>query len=185
MLETIGRKAKEASFLLGKTPTVKKNAALLAVADELNSRAEEILAANAKDIENAKKNGMKESLVDRLLLTKERIEAMALGVRQVADLDDPVGEVLGMKLRPNGLKIGQMRVPLGVIGIIYESRPNVTADAFSLCFKAGNAVILRGGSDAIHSNLAIGTVIQDVLAAQDFPKECIQVLSDTSRETAT
>ena len=185
MLETIGRKAKEASFLLGKTPTVKKNAALLAVADELNSRAEEILAANAKDIENAKRNGMKESLVDRLLLTKERIEAMALGVRQVADLDDPVGEVLGMKLRPNGLKIGQMRVPLGVIGIIYESRPNVTADAFSLCFKAGNAVILRGGSDAIHSNLAIGTVIQDVLAAQDFPKECIQVLSDTSRETAT
>ena len=185
MLETIGRKAKEASFLLGKTPTVKKNAALLAVADELNSRAEEILAANAKDIENAKKNGMKESLVDRLLLTKERIEAMALGVRQVADLNDPVGEVLGMKLRPNGLKIGQMRVPLGVIGIIYESRPNVTADAFSLCFKAGNAVILRGGSDAIHSNLAIGTIIQDVLAAQDFPKECIQVLSDTSRETAT
>lgn len=185
MLETIGAQAKEAAFVLGKTATVKKNEALSAVADALVAKADTIIAANEIDVQHALEAGMKSSLVDRLKLTKERIEAMALGVKQVAELDDPIGEVLGMKLRPNGLKIGQMRVPLGVIGIIYESRPNVTADAFSLCFKTGNAVILRGGSDAIHSNLCIGEIIGQVLEEQDLPKTCIQVLKDTSRETAT
>lgn len=185
MLETIGAQAKEAAFVLGKTATVKKNEALSAVADALVAKADTIIAANEIDVQHALEAGMKSSLVDRLKLTKERIEAMALGVKQVAELDDPIGEVIGMKLRPNGLKIGQMRVPLGVIGIIYESRPNVTADAFSLCFKTGNAVILRGGSDAIHSNLCIGEIIGQVLEEQDLPKTCIQVLKDTSRETAT
>lgn len=185
MLETIGAQAKEAAFVLGKTSTVKKNEALSAVADALVAKADTIIAANEIDVQHALEAGMKSSLVDRLKLTKERIEAMALGVKQVAELDDPIGEVLGMKLRPNGLKIGQMRVPLGVIGIIYESRPNVTADAFSLCFKTGNAVILRGGSDAIHSNLCIGEIIGQVLEEQDLPKTCIQVLKDSSRETAT
>lgn len=185
MLETIGAQAKEAAFVLGKISTVKKNEALSAVADALVAKADTIIAANEIDVQHALEAGMKSSLVDRLKLTKERIEAMALGVKQVAELDDPIGEVIGMKLRPNGLKIGQMRVPLGVIGIIYESRPNVTADAFSLCFKTGNAVILRGGSDAIHSNLCIGEIIGQVLEEQDLPKTCIQVLKDTSRETAT
>ena len=185
MLETIGARAKEAAFVLGKTATVKKNQALLAVADALLAKTDTIIAANEIDVKHALEAGMKDSLVDRLQMTKERIAAMALGVKQVAELEDPIGEVIGMKLRPNGLKIGQMRVPLGVIGIIYESRPNVTADAFSLCFKAGNAVILRGGSDALHSNLCIGEIIGQVLEEQDLPKTCIQVLEDTSRETAT
>lgn len=185
MLNKIGARAKDAAFVLGKCETVKKNEVLKAVAKALVERAGEIVAANSMDVEAAIANNMKESLVDRLKMTNERIEGMALGVSQVADLEDPVGEVLGMKLRPNGLKIGQMRVPLGVIGIIYESRPNVTADAFSLCFKAGNAVILRGGSDAIHSNLTICHIIQDVLEAEGLPADCIQVLEDTSRETAT
>jgi glutamate-5-semialdehyde dehydrogenase len=185
MLETIGANAKEASVLLAKTPAKKKAEVLQKIANALDARADEIVTMNELDVECAVNNQMKESLVDRLRMTKERIHAMAEGVRQVAGLDDPIGEILGMKLRPNGLKIGQMRVPLGVIGIIYESRPNVTADAFALCFKAGNAVILRGGSDAIHSNLAIAAIIQDVLEQEKMTRSCIQVLEDTSRETAT
>ena len=122
------------------------------MANELVEERELILQENAKDIEAAKAKGVKQSLIDRLALTEQRIEDMAEGLRQIAALDDPIGEVLGMKTRPNGLRIGKKRVPLGVVGIIYESRPNVTADAFGLCFKTGNAVILRGGSDAIHSN---------------------------------
>ena len=185
MLQTIGKNAKDASYVLAKAATIQKNEVLKKIAAALMDKADEILEANAKDIENAKNAGISEAMIDRLQLSKERIAGIAEGVIQVADLEDPVGEVLGMKLRPNGLKIGQMRVPLGVIAIIYESRPNVTADAFSLCFKTGNAVILRGGSDAIHSNLAIANVIQEVLKASGLPKECIQVLEDTSRETAT
>ena len=127
---------------------------------------------------------MKESLVDRLSLSEERIEGMAEGLRQVVGLEDPVGEVISMKTLPNGLQVGQRRVPMGVIGIIYESRPNVTADAFALCFKTGNAVMLRGGSDAIHSNTAIVKVIRSALAQKGLPEDAIQLLSDTSRETA-
>ncbi|MBO8463543.1 MAG: gamma-glutamyl-phosphate reductase, partial [Firmicutes bacterium] len=154
-LESLGKRAKEASKELAILDTYKKNRALNFVADALLFCEEELLESNQIDVECARKNGMSEAMIDRLTLTKERIEGMAKGIRQVVQLEDPVGEVLSMKQRENGLLIGQKRVPLGVVGIIYESRPNVTADAFALCFKAGNAVILRGGKDAIHSNTAI------------------------------
>ena len=154
MLETLGRNAKEAEIVLRNLDTAKKNQVLEAVADSLVADSKALLTANAIDVENGRKNQMPEGLVDRLMLTEARIASMAEGLRQVAALEDPIGEVTGMKKRPNGLLIGQKRVPLGVIGIIYEARPNVTADAFALCFKTGNVVILKGGSDAIHSNTA-------------------------------
>ena len=162
-MEILGRRAKEASRTAAKLKTEEKNRGLLAVARELRDETAYILTENAKDLQAAEEKGIKESLIDRLRLTEQRIEAMAAGLEQVVALADPVGEVLGMKTRPNGLRIGKKRVPLGVVGIIYESRPNVTADAFGLCFKTGNAVILRGGSDAIHSNLAIVHVIKEGL----------------------
>ena len=142
-MQMLGRLAKSASREAAKLGTKAKNRGLLAVANELVEERELILQENAKDIEAAKAKGVKQSLIDRLALTEQRIEDMAEGLRQIAALDDPIGEVLGMKTRPNGLRIGKKRVPLGVVGIIYESRPNVTADAFGLCFKTGNAVILR------------------------------------------
>lgn len=180
----IGKLAKEAETTMRCLETAKKNEALLAVADQLVADQEELLAANELDMQAGRENGMHQGLLDRLLLTKERIEQMALGIRQVVDLEDPIGEVISMKKRPNGLMIGQKRVPLGVIGIIYESRPNVTADAFALCFKSGNVVILKGGSDAIHSNIAIVKSIQKALAAKGLPATAIQLIEDTSRETA-
>lgn len=182
-LKPIGIAAREASFFLNKAKTNDKNAALLAAAEELLAAQEEILSANQEDITAARAAGMKESLVDRLKLTKERIEAMAEGLRQIVSLDDPIGEVLEMKKRPNDLLIGKMVVPLGVIGIIYESRPNVTVDAFGLCFKTGNAVILKGGSDAIHSNTCIAHILQHALVTAGFPKGCVQLIEDTDRET--
>ena len=154
------------------------------VADFLVKEQNFILDANKIDIENGKKNHMPEGLLDRLLLTETRIAQMAEGLRQVAALDDPIGEVLGMKKRPNGLMIGQKRVPLGVVGIIYEARPNVTADAFALCFKTGNVVILKGGSDAIHSNIAIVAAIRKALVNEKLPEQAIALIEDTSRETA-
>ena len=184
-LRVIGQRAKDASFLLGKMGSAVKNRGLLAAAQEILDQQDKILAANAKDIEAAKKKGMAQGLVDRLLLTSARIDGIVEGMRQVVGLDDPIGEVLYMKERPNGMMVGQKRVPLGVIGIIYEARPNVTADAFALCFKTGNAVILRGGSDAFYSNEAIVEAIRDGLAKCDIPQDAIQLLSDTSRETAT
>lgn len=184
-LRIIGQRAKEASFLLGKMGSAEKNKGLLAAAGEIHRQQDRILAANANDIEAAKKKGMAAGLVDRLLLTPERIDGIVEGMRQVVGLEDPIGEVISMKERPNGLLIGQKRVPLGVVGIIYEARPNVTADAFALCFKTGNAVILRGGSDAICSNQAIVDAIRDGLRNCRIPEDAIQLLSDTSRETAT
>ena len=184
-LEQMGQLAKAASRELIKTDQQKKNDCLNTIADNLIANTDAILAANEKDIENGKANNMPEALLDRLLLTADRIVGIAEGVRKVAMLDDPVGEVLEMKERPNGLMIGRKRVPLGVIGIIYESRPNVTVDAFSLCFKAGNAVILRGGSDAINSNIALVKVIKQSLADNDVTEDAIFLLEDTSRETAT
>ena len=184
-LKVIGQNAKDASFLLGKMGSAEKNKGLLAAAQEILDQQDRILAANAIDIENAKAKGMAQGLVDRLLLTSSRIEGIVEGMRQVVSLDDPIGEVISMKTRPNGMLVGQKRVPLGVIGIIYEARPNVTADAFALCFKTGNAVILRGGSDAIHSNQAIVDVIRDGLKKCGIPEDSIQLISDTSRETAT
>ena len=184
-LEMMGKLAKEASRTLNKLSKPMKNACLLTVAKNLIDNTEQILEANAKDIANGKTNNMPESLIDRLQLTPERIEGIAEGVRQVAALEDPVGEVLSMKERPNGLMIGKKRVPLGVIGIIYESRPNVTVDAFSLCFKTSNAVILRGGSDAIHSNMALVAIIKESLEEMHVTPDAIFLLEDTSRETAT
>lgn len=184
-LEQMGKLAKEASRELIKLTQPVKNACLTSIADNLVKHADEIIEANAKDIANGKTNNMPEALLDRLLLTKERIDGIAEGVRQVSALNDPVGEVLSMKERPNGLMIGRKRVPLGVIGIIYESRPNVTVDAFSLCFKAGNACILRGGSDSIYSNIAIVKVLKESLKENNVTENAIFLLEDTSRETAT
>lgn len=184
-LQEIGQKAQEAKPSLQTLETLKKNAALETVADALLKESDTILKENEKDIEAARANQMKEGLVDRLLLTRARIEGMAEGLTQLVALEDPIGEVLSMKKRPNGLMIGQKRVPLGVVGIIYESRPNVTADAFGLCFKTGNAVILKGGSDAIHSNKAIVSVIRQALAAQNITEDAIQLIEDSNRETTT
>ena len=184
MLETLGRNAKEAEIVLRNLDTAKKNHVLDDVADSLVADSKALLTANAIDVENGRKNQMPEGLVDRLMLTEARIASMAEGLRQVAALEDPIGEVTGMKKRPNGLLIGQKRVPLGVIGIIYEARPNVTADAFALCFKTGNVVILKGGSDAIHSNTAIVDCIRRTLDENGITKDAIQLISDTSRETA-
>ena len=184
MLNRLGMNAKAAETEMRNLSTNKKNEVLLAVADRLVKDAQLLISANALDVEEGKRNQMPEGLIDRLLLTESRIGGMAEGLRQVAALDDPIGEVLGMKKRPNGLLIGQKRVPLGVIGIIYEARPNVTADAFALCFKTGNVVILKGGSDAIHSNEAIVKSIRDTLKEQGVTEDAIQLISDTSRETA-
>lgn len=181
-LELMGKKAKEAAAFLGKLGVNEKNEALRTVAKALTDNAGRIIEANEKDIENAVKNNMNQGLVDRLRLNDSRIAQMAEGICQVADLEDPVGEVLSMKKRPNGLQIGVKRVPLGVIGIIYESRPNVTADAFALCFKTGNAVILRGGSDAIHSNMAIVEVINEALCSISIEYAALQLITDTDRE---
>lgn len=180
----ICKKAKEVKQQIAVLSTNQKNEALLAVADKLVEKQADLITANAIDMENGKANNMPEGLLDRLLINETRIAQMAEGLRQVVALDDPIGEVISMKKRPNELRIGKKRVPLGVIGIIYESRPNVTADAFGLCFKTGNVVILRGGKDAIHSNQAIVNCIQEALVEQNLPKEAISLITDTSHETA-
>lgn len=182
-LEEIGVCAKKAEPVLRIMNTQIKNQALLHMAEVLLDMSGYILSENAKDVEKARANGMNPGMIDRLMLNESRIEGMAEGIRQVASLPDPVGEVMSMKQRPNGLMIGQKKVPLGVIGIIYESRPNVTADASALCFKAGNVVILRGGSDAFHSNLAIVKAIRTALSHQGIPQDAIQLIEDTRRET--
>lgn len=179
-LALAAKKASRKTAILGQK---EKNQALLSAAEELIRQTEEILEANRKDVKAAKEKGMKESLVDRLSLTRERIAAMAQGLRDVAKLEDPIGEMISMKVRPNGLQIGKKRTPLGVVGIIYESRPNVTADAFGLCFKTGNAAVLRGGSDAIHSNTAIMKALHDGLAKAGIEKEAVLLIEDTSRES--
>ncbi len=181
-LEVMGAKAKDASTVLGKLGVNEKNAALRRVAQAFLDNAERIIKANDIDIANAVKNNMNQGLVDRLKLNMQRISQMAEGICQVADLEDPVGEILSMKKRPNGLVIGVKRVPIGVIGIIYESRPNVTADAFALCFKTGNAVILRGGSDAIHSNTEIVNVINETLCEENITCSALQLITDTNRD---
>ena len=184
MLLQLGMNAKEAENTIRTITTDQKNQVLAAVADHLIASTDKLLEANAVDVANAKQNHMPEGLVDRLMLSPERIEGMAEGLRQLVALEDPIGEVTGMKKRPNGLLIGQKRVPLGVVGIIYEARPNVTADAFGLCFKTGNVVILKGGSDAIHSNEAIVDCIRESLKACGITENAIQLIADTSRETA-
>ena len=183
-MEEMGIRAKKASHKLASFSSAVKDRCLLAAADQLITSTQEILEANALDLKSAQEKQMPASLVDRLRLTGQRIEQMALGMRQVAALHDPVGETVYSTVRPNGLQIRQVRVPLGVIGIIYESRPNVTADAFALCFRSGNAVILRGGSDAIHSNLAIAKALNRAVAEVCGDIAALQILEDTSRELA-
>jgi glutamate-5-semialdehyde dehydrogenase len=182
-LMTMGMAAKTAKAELLRLPTDIKNDALLQVASGLEEDARLLMAANARDMEAAQKAHMPLGLLDRLKLTSDRIRQMAEGVRQVASLDDPIGEVFSMKKRPNGLLIGQQRVPLGVVGIIYEARPNVTVDAFALCFKTGNAVILKGGKDALCSNQALVESIRKSLEAAGITADALGLIRDTNRET--
>lgn len=184
-LDEIGMYAMAAKPHMQLLGTTKKNQALEAVANALNEKADYLIAENEKDMQAGKEAGMHQGLLDRLLLTKDRIAQMAEGLVQIAGLEDPIGEVLSMKKRPNGLLIGQKRVPLGVVGIIYESRPNVTADAFGLCFKTGNVVVLKGGSDAMHSNIAIVKVIREALRACKVDEDAIQLIEDTDRAVTT
>lgn len=177
--------AADASHKLVSVGALVKDAALEAIADALVNHADEIIKANNKDIEAAKKNGTRQAMIDRLVLTKERIEGIADGVRQVKALSDPIGEVIKMWKRPNGLLIGQKRVPMGVIAIIYEARPNVTVDAAVLCLKTSNACVLRGGSEAIHSNIAIMNIMQKAAYGVGIPEGTLNIIEDTSRETAT
>ena len=182
-LEEMGKKAKAVSRILGTLGSREKNIGLEEAARALLEGEEEILLANEADYGRAKEPGLSQGLLDRLELPPGRLQFMADGLLSVASLEDPVGEVLSMKLRPNGLRIGKKRVPLGVIGMIYESRPNVTADAFGLCFKSGNAVILKGGSDAIDSNRAIVRWLRTGLSRAGLPEDAVQLIEDTSRET--
>ncbi|NLP16908.1 MAG: glutamate-5-semialdehyde dehydrogenase [Clostridiales bacterium] len=182
-IQKIGVRAKKASGKLALMLQEDKNNALRACAKALMNNQDEILAANKEDVIRSRENGVKESLIDRLMLNHERIKAMADGLLEILNLPDPIGEVLSMQLRPNGLVVGEKRVPLGVIGIIYESRPNVTVDAFGLCFKTGNAVILRGGSDAIKSNIAIVNTLHQGLREANVSEDVVILIEDTSRET--
>jgi glutamate-5-semialdehyde dehydrogenase len=179
---TLARAARAASRPLAALSTAVKDELLRRMADALLTATPELLAANERDLQGGRDKGLSEAMLDRLRLDAQRIAAMADGLREVAALPDPVGEITGMRRRPNGLQVGRMRVPLGVIGIIYEARPNVTADAAALCLKSGNAVILRGGSEAMHSNGAIGRVLQGELAALGLPEAILQVVGTPSRE---
>ena len=181
-MEELGMRAKKAAKTVQYLGQTQKNMGLRMAADELIAQQEYILEENEKDIREAQENGMKPSLVDRLCLNRERVEGMAEGLRQIGELPDPIGEVISMNERPNGLKIGRRRVPLGVVGIIYESRPNVTADAFGLCLKTGNVTILRGGKDAIHSNVAISKVLKEGLKKAGITEDAVILVEDTSRE---
>jgi len=180
-MTALGQQARAASRVLARANTGEKNAALLAMANALEAQRAVLIKENKKDLDAGKANGLDEALLDRLELNDERIDGMAEGIRQVAGLADPVGEITDMKYRPSGIQVGKMRVPLGVIGIIYESRPNVTADAAALCLKSGNAAILRGGSEAKHSNQAIATCIQQGLRKTGLPEDVVQVVETTDR----
>ncbi|WP_449125875.1 glutamate-5-semialdehyde dehydrogenase [Pseudomonas viridiflava] len=177
----LGRAAREASRVIGRASTAQKNRALLATAAALDEARAELSAANALDLANGQANGLEPAMLERLALTPARIDGMIVGLRQVASLPDPVGAIRDMSYRPSGIQVGKMRVPLGVVGIIYESRPNVTIDAASLCLKSGNATILRGGSEAIHSNRAIAACIERGLADAGLPAAVVQVVETTDR----
>ena len=180
-MQQLGAQAKAASKVLATAPTMAKNNALLSTANALNNARSALKTANQKDLSAAEKNGLDEAMLDRLRVTDEGIDAMVIGLRQVAELADPVGEISDMSFRPSGIQLGKMRVPLGVVGIIYESRPNVTVDAASLCIKSGNAAILRGGSEASHSNQAIAQCVQQGLLAAGLPIASVQVVETTDR----
>ncbi|MCL2589805.1 MAG: glutamate-5-semialdehyde dehydrogenase [Betaproteobacteria bacterium] len=181
IMHTLGRQAREASRVLAVASTGIKNMALVATAEEIRRQRDTLLAANAKDLALARQTGLEAAMLDRLGLNEKSVEAMATGLEQVASLPDPVGEITDVRRRPSGIQVGKMRVPLGVIGIIYEARPNVTADAAALCLKAGNAAILRGGSEAIESNRAIAACVQAGLAAVELPTTSVQVVDSTDR----
>jgi len=181
-MQQLGEQARAASRQLAGTKSGTKNKALLAIADAIESQQSSLIEENAKDLDAGKANGLDAALLDRLALNPERIAAMAEGIRQIVALADPVGEITDLSYRESGIQVGKMRVPLGVIGIIYESRPNVTADAAALCLKSGNAAILRGGSEAAHSNQAIAKCIQSGLKQAGLPVECVQVIETTDRE---
>ncbi len=180
----MGSNAKAAERILGVADTRLKNKALEAMATALEEKTDSIIAANETDLENGRQNHMSDSLLDRLRLTPERIAGMADGIRQVAALGDPIGEIMEGSVRPNGMRIRRVRVPLGVVGIIFEARPNVTSDAAALCLKSGNACILRGGKEAIASNTAIAETLREAIASAGLPADCVQLVTDTSRESA-
>ena len=185
MLTQIGIKAKKAERFLMTASSSQKNKALAAIADGLIESCDYILSQNELDVRNGREKGMSDSLIDRLSLSAERIKAISDAVRQIISLDDPCGRVVSGGIRPNGLKIEKVSVPLGVIAVIFEARPNVTVDAAALCLKSGNTVILRGGKEAINSNKAMAEVMRKALIKADFPEDCIQLVEDTSRESAT
>ncbi|MCX8144705.1 MAG: glutamate-5-semialdehyde dehydrogenase [Azovibrio sp.] len=180
-MQTLGRQARAASRRLARASTAEKNAALEAIASAILRDKEALLAANARDLEAARAAGLEPALLDRLTLSPKGVDSMAEGVRQIAQLPDPIGEMSDIKFRPSGIQVGKMRVPLGVIGIIYEARPNVTADAAALCLKSGNAAILRGGSEAIHANRALADLVQEGLRVAGLPPEAVQVVETTDR----
>ncbi len=180
-MQSVGQQARAASRLVAKADTVAKNTALTAMADAIRRDETLLLAANAKDLDNARAKGLEASMIDRLTLSPKGVATMAEGLLQIAGLPDPVGEISGLNYRPSGIQVGKMRVPLGVVGIIYEARPNVTADAAGLCLKAGNAAILRGGSEAIHSNQGIAACVKEGLRAAGLPETAVQVIETTDR----
>ncbi len=184
-MEGVGRAARAASREVAKASTATKNAALLAMAHCVRERTETLLAANAADLETARADGLAPAMIDRLTLSAKGVETMAQGLEQVASLADPVGEITDMKRRPSGIQVGKMRVPLGVVGIIYEARPNVTADAAALCLKSGNAAILRGGKEAIRCNQAIAACVREGLKAAGLPETAVQVIKTTDREAVS
>ncbi len=180
-MQTVGRQARAASRAVAAASTDAKNKALLAMAAEIRARAPILSAANQRDLDEARANGLDPAMIDRLTLSAKGIESMAIGLEQVAALPDPIGEMTDLKRRPSGITVGKMRVPLGVIGIIYEARPNVTADAAALCLKSGNAAILRGGKEALHANQAIADCVRAGLAAAGLPASAIQIIETTDR----
>jgi glutamate-5-semialdehyde dehydrogenase len=180
-MRDVGQRARVAARAMARAETAAKNAALLAMAAAIEKNLAALIAANKKDLDAGRAQGLDDALLDRLMLNEARIKSMAEGLRQIATLPDPVGEITGLNYRPSGIQVGRMRVPLGVIGIIYESRPNVTADAAGLCLKAGNASILRGGSEAIHSNQAIAACIHEGLKSAGLPADAVQVIGTTDR----
>lgn len=181
-MQNLGKSARLASSALASATTKDKNNALLAIFDSLKSAKDKILSANATDMQNGREKGLDSALLDRLELTDSRFDAMLQGLKDVANLPDPIGEITDMTYRPSGIQLGKMRVPLGVVGMIYESRPNVTIEAASLALKSGNAIILRGGSEAFYSNQALAKCVQEGLIKADLPSECVQVIATTERE---
>ncbi|AEI78405.1 Gamma-glutamyl phosphate reductase [compost metagenome] len=180
-MDRVGRQARAASRAMARASTADKNRALLTIAAAIRRDADKLKAVNARDVERARANGQDAAFIDRLTLSDKAIATMAAGLEQIAALADPIGEISNMKFRPTGIQVGQMRVPLGVIGIIYESRPNVTIDAAALCLKSGNATILRGGSEAIESNTALAALVAEGLSAAGLPSEAVQVIETTDR----